>query len=617
MKIQSKIINIVDLSKNTSLNYFDEVIKNIQQYIINGLNTKSIDNGDDLIVSSPKMTLTITSTKNQKKQINDNVTTIDLGECETKLKNEYNISMNDSLYILKIDIPVDNIQNIEYEIFYNFSANNLTKLNLSVCKNIKIDILIPKDIPFNEIDKYNKSSGYYNDICYTVKNDNGIDEPLVDRKNDFIFNNLSICEEDCDFTGYNSNTKKVICSCFTKVNLQLNSKNRVDIHHLLSNFKDIRNIGNFKMLSCIKLFLKEYNKIFKNLANYLLIILLTLSIISIFSFSFYDYKKIKEIINNNEMEKTKKFINENVQTRDNDIYQIKNVNRSSFNSINTMLKKNEVKLKFKKKIKRKKKKQASNKRKENFNSIFQEGKENINKEQLTFKEKFEILNDFDLNELDYSNALKKDNRTFLQLYISLLKTNHLLLFSFFNLKDYNSYSIKILIFFFTFAVNLTVSAMFYSDATMHKIYVDRGEFDYTYQLPQMFYSFVISTIFENLLNHLGLYEQNIAEFKKVKINSEKEKKILTKIKIKVILFFIIDCILLFFFWIYLGCFCYVYKNTQLHLLLDVTSSFSFSFITPFLLILFPCFFRILSLKDKDKKKPLLFKFSNFLLNFYR
>ena len=82
---------------------------------------------------------------------------------------------------------------------------------------------------------------------------------------------MSTCEEDCDFTGYNYKTKKVKCSCFTKINLQLISKNRVDKHNLLSNFKDIRHIGNFKMLSCIKLYLKENNKIFKNLANYLLI----------------------------------------------------------------------------------------------------------------------------------------------------------------------------------------------------------------------------------------------------------------------------------------------------------------------------------------------------------
>ena len=238
------------------------------------------------------------------------------------------------------------------------------------------------------------------------------------------------------------------------------------------------------------------------------------------------------------------------------------------------------------------------------------------KKQFIIKEKLEkeeILNDFELSELEYKDAIKKDNRTFIQLYISLLKKNHILIFSFFNLKDYNSYTIKIFIFFFTFSINLIVSAMFYSDATMHKIYIDQGIFDFTYQLPQMFYSLIISTVLNQLLNLLGIYEQSIVEFNK---NSDNNKeKILKKIKIKIILFFIIDYVLIFFFWIYLGCFCYVYRNTQIHLLIDVTSSFALSFITPFFIFLLPSFFRILSLSDKNGKRNLLFKFSKFLENF--
>ena len=79
------------------------------------------------------------------------MTTIDLGECETKLKRKYNISSNEILYILKIDLMIENIQKVEYEVYYNFTKNNLTKLNLTVCKNIEIAISIPKEIPMNEI----------------------------------------------------------------------------------------------------------------------------------------------------------------------------------------------------------------------------------------------------------------------------------------------------------------------------------------------------------------------------------------------------------------------------------------------------------------------------------
>ena len=146
---------------------------------------------------------------------------------------------------------------------------------------------------------------------------------------------------------------------------------------------------------------------------------------------------------------------------------------------------------------------------------------------------------------------------------------------------------------------------------MHKIYIDKGSFDFTYQFPQICYSFLISTTLKYILNILGLFEENIINYKKGKNKEENSDKVLSKIKCKVTIFFIFTYILLFFLWIYLGCFCAVYSNTQIHLLLEVTSSFSLSFITPFFMYLLPGIFRIPSLK-KEANKPYMFKFSQLL-----
>ena len=154
--------------------------------------------------------------------------------------------------------------------------------------------------------------------------------------------------------------------------------------------------------------------------------------------------------------------------------------------------------------------------------------------------------------------------------------------------------------------------MFYSDSTMHKIYLDEGSFDFTYQLPKMFYSLIISSILKAILNFLGLYEENIIAFKNIEPkNLSIKRKLLFNIKFKISLFFIITYILIVFIWIYLGCFCAVYKNTQIHLLLDVSSSFCLSFITPFFIYLIPGIFRMLSLRKKVER-PLMFKFSQLL-----
>ena len=82
--------------------------------------------------------------------------------------------------------------------------------------------------------------------------------------------------------------------------------------------------------------------------------------------------------------------------------------------------------------------------------------------------------------------------------------------------------------------------MFYSDSTMHKIYLDEGSFDFTYQLPKMFYSLIISSILKAILNFLGLYEENIIAFKNIEPkNLSIKRKLLFNIKFKISLFLLL------------------------------------------------------------------------------
>ena len=64
------------------------------------------------------------STNYLKQNLNKNKTSINLGECENILKKAYNISENDSLYIVIVDIEQEGmkIPKVEYEI-YNLIQN--------------------------------------------------------------------------------------------------------------------------------------------------------------------------------------------------------------------------------------------------------------------------------------------------------------------------------------------------------------------------------------------------------------------------------------------------------------------------------------------------------------
>ena len=100
------------------------------------------------------------------------------------------------------------IPKLEYEVYYPLNNSNiLEKLNLSLCKDTKIEISIK--VKINDIiDKYNPSSNYYNDICYKTTSESGTDIPLKTRRNEFIDNNMTLCEENCDLIEYNYNKEK-------------------------------------------------------------------------------------------------------------------------------------------------------------------------------------------------------------------------------------------------------------------------------------------------------------------------------------------------------------------------------------------------------------------------
>jgi hypothetical protein len=116
------------------------------------------------------------------------------------------------------------------------------------------------------------------------------------------------------------------------------------------------------------------------------------------------------------------------------------------------------------------------------------------------------LNDYELNSLSYKEALKFDKRTYLEYYLSLIRTKQLIIFSFFPSNDYNSRIVKICLFFFSFALYYIVNALFFNDSTMHKIYIDEGEFNFIYQIPQILYSAIISAIFNSIIKYFCLSE---------------------------------------------------------------------------------------------------------------
>ena len=125
---------------------------------------------------------------------------------------------------------------VEYDVYAKLFENNLVKLNLSVCGKSKISISIPIIID-GHLDKFNSSSGYYNDIC----SEDGTDILLKDRQREFKDKDYIVCQEDRDFSEYDYETFVAKCECEAKVSDESFAEMNINKAKILDNFKNIKN----------------------------------------------------------------------------------------------------------------------------------------------------------------------------------------------------------------------------------------------------------------------------------------------------------------------------------------------------------------------------------------
>ena len=531
----------------------EKSIENIKEELTTDFDPSILDKGEIIMIKQKDSTIIMRSIDdlNNEEEKLQNISKIYLGQCETKIKDEYKISKNNSLYLLQLEIKQDGFQipKIDYEVYYPLLGGSLIRLNLTACENTKIDISIPVTLN-DDIDKINASSGFYNDICYTYTSPNGTDVPLSLRKEEFVKNNLTVCEEDCEFIDYDYLYRRAICSCNVKTNSSFKIRGTViEKERLLKSFTNINNIANIKVLECIKLIfnLDAYKN---NYANLILIGILLLYFITLIIFCFKDYPYLKKIIDMIIFFKLNAKLIKKLLAKKNKTEQLKNeiTPRILTTTKNNCSNKGKVKKKTKKynennkshkvfiinyshyhipkpifhKLMKNKNKSNPIKRKKvnskniinniniipgtnvqlnenKINSVKSKRKlihkkieENININGLNEEDiyqnylKINKKTDIEINSLLYKESIIYDKRTYFSYYLSLIRSNHILFFSFLPNLDYNSQILKIFIFFFDFTTNFLVNALFFNDTLMAKIYADGGSFDFIYNILKFY-----------------------------------------------------------------------------------------------------------------------------------
>ena len=609
----------------------EDIYKSI---IENSLINYNISEGEEMIIpGKDDFYFQITNTKDDIEQLNDinnkqnNFSIIDLGHCEILLKNYYHINNDAPLLILKYEkftnISTERI--LQYEIYEPY---NKTKLNLSICSNTSIDIYTPvilseelqtlyENLKEQGYDLFDINSPFYQDICTPYKSINGNDVILNDRINYFYNNNETVCQSNCKFSDYLMNSQYKKCNCdIMNSNIDLQEKEKFNPKLIYQSFYSVLQYSNYKVLFCYKLAFC-INSLTKNLGSIISIILFLFFVLFLIIYIICGKNQLNLIfakaIEINLAKKVSmgiKNCKKNKKGKINNEIKKLNLNSNNFKNIN-------------KKIKSKAKKQLKKVNKKIFteNLILSSSLKSTTPKLINItsnnngsnNNNNNLLDCYELNNLEYLQAKKLDDRNLVQIYCSLLKREHPVIFTFITKDDYNITKIKYSRFIFLLCTDMAMNVFFFSDETMHKMYLNYGKYDFIQQIPQIAYSTFVSKLLETFLCFLSMTDNYYYRIKNSKnINKFSIEKIKKVIKTKIVFFYISTILIFVFYWYLITCFCAVYQNTQITFFKDSLSSFILNNLLPFIIYLFPAILRLISLRANLCCAKCLYQFSNII-----
>ena len=284
------------------------------------------------------------------KNFDGSSTYINFLECENTLRKKNNLSPDTILTVIQIEIYKYDEKALTNQVEYAVLDDKKRKLDLTVCENDKIEINYAisnkTKIDFEEISNYmdigvdvfNIRDIFFNDICYPYSQNNS-DIILQDRISD-IYQNYSLCDNNCEYNKLNLTTKTVSCTCKIKEEVEtVKPELKFDKIYL-----DLFSETSFGVIKCYNLVFSLDNK-FKNIGFILFTILTALHLPIIIYYCFTGIFPIhKYIINemknyhyfpviHSPLKKNKKNINlikmNNKKFKDNNKNRIKTMNNNS------------------------------------------------------------------------------------------------------------------------------------------------------------------------------------------------------------------------------------------------------------------------------------------------
>ena len=485
---------------------------------------------------------------------------------------------NTKLKIYLFEICPQNYQLVNFD----FNTNNATCLRNIFFKDMINDINIT-----NLITEYTYMNKTYIEI------ENITIDTINQNTNTFQYINIDTIKSTDTYINQNQNTDNNINQ---NTNTNNNNRNSQTDKKLSTNPSSEANI---KYMKCIKNISKQFKK------NYVLILLMIIDIIYlaciiiyfvIFRKKFIDVEGKNTSIGLNKIFGIKgvypsyKFDQNGPKTKE-----IRTYKKNMFSSINSDIQSinNNVNNKNKNNIKNKKPTTISEEltnRQNNNNHIINYNLEKINN---NYKEpEYKTKKDYDLSEFLISQ--EKDERNILELFLSISKKKQIYIFAFINDGYIKLFKLSLIP--FSIVNYFTTNVFFFNDKVIHQIYLDKGSYNFSYQLR----IFCLASLISSLFLYLGKY---------IFIVKRTERHINQIIKY-IDYAFVIIFFLFVFYWLYVGSYTSVFIKSQKHIFINFLLTIITCTIYEIILTIIAIILRKISL---NKNMPSIYKISVLLI----
>ena len=243
-------INDKECFNESSSKSLDEIINNLDELM------KNTDPNQTYFMDGDGYSVII---KDYDEIVEESTVNIDFSKCMQKLR--LNFPGIKKFRVLQINMKKEDESSLTDQVEYQMYDDNGNSLDLSICNDAEIKIEyeitdsskldIDKIKKFSNlgVDVFNIKDEFFNDICRPYSDDEtNSDMILSDRVSD-IYQNVSLCGDQCDYESFNVEKMSVSCTCKVKLEVSSEPEKNVLASSIESAFFD----SNFGVIKCYNL----------------------------------------------------------------------------------------------------------------------------------------------------------------------------------------------------------------------------------------------------------------------------------------------------------------------------------------------------------------------------